>query len=213
MNLGTVTRDDWTVGGLALVLAIFLLVLPWFDMSLGPFSSTLTATDGPDAWLGILAVIAALLVVADLAIERLSPHTQIPALGDSRTNTRFALAVATAGFVALKFLFHIHFSGIVSFAWGFYVNVIITAALVYVTHQARAGTAIAWGGLGGMPGGSRVPPPPRRRPAVPPSEPAGPPPRRRAAVPPGEPAGPPPRGASGAQGTRRRSRSTPPPGS
>jgi hypothetical protein len=104
VNLENVTRDDWIVGGLALVLAIFLLVLPWFDLSVGPFSATLTATDDPDGWLGILAVIAALAVVADLAIERLSPQTQLPAMGESRTNTRFILAIVAAGFVALKFL-------------------------------------------------------------------------------------------------------------
>lgn len=191
MNLENVTRDDWIVGGLALVLAIFLLVLPWFDLSVGPFSATLTATDGPDGWLGILAVLAALAVVADLAIERLSPQTRLPAIGDSRTNTRFILAVAAAGFVALKFLFHIHFD---LFGWGFYVNVIITVALVYVAYQARAGGAIAWSGLGGMSGGSRraAPPPP---------------------PPPSEPAGTPRGGGAGGPTSGPGSGSTPPPGS
>jgi hypothetical protein len=192
VNLENVTRDDWIVGGLALVLAIFLLVLPWFDLSVGPFSATLTATDGPDGWLGILAVLAALAVVADLAIERLSPQTQLPAIGDSRTNTRFILAVVAAGFVALKFLFHIHFD---LFGWGFYVNVIITVALVYVAYQARAGAAIAWSGLGGMSGGSRAAAPP------PPPPPAAP----------REPAGTPPTGGAPTSGPG--SGSTPPPGS
>jgi hypothetical protein len=196
VNLENVTRDDWIVGGLALVLAIFLLVLPWFDLSVGPFSATLTATDGPDGWLGILAVIAALAVVADLAIERLSPQTEIPALGDSRTNTRFILAAVAAGFVALKFLFHIHFD---LFGWGFYVNVILTAALVYVAYQARAGAPIAIGGLGGFSGGSR-----RSRPSRP-----SPPP----AAPPSDPAGTPPSGSAGTPNPGPGSGSTPPPGS
>jgi hypothetical protein len=196
VNLENVTRDDWIVGGLALVLAIFLLVLPWFDLSVGPFSATLTATDGPDGWLGILAVIAALAVVADLAIERLSPQTEIPALGDSRTNTRFILAAVAAGFVALKFLFHIHFD---LFGWGFYVNVILTAALVYVAYQARAGAPIAIGGLGGFSGGSRGPRP--SRPSPPP------------AAPPSDPAGTPPSGSAGRPNPGPGSGSTPPPGS
>jgi hypothetical protein len=194
VNLENVTRDDWIVGGLALALAIFLLVLPWFDLSVGPFSATLTATDGPDGWLGILAVIAALAVVADLAVERLSPQTQLPAIGESRTNTRFILAVVAAGFVALKFLFHIHFD---LFGWGFYVNVILTAALVYVAYQARAGGAIAWSGLGGMSGGSRSAAPP------PPPSPAAP----------SEPAGTPASGGAGAPTSGSGSGSTPPPAS
>jgi len=146
VNLENVTRDDWVVGGLGLVLAIFLLILPWFDVSYGPFSTTFTATDDPDGWLGILAVIAALAVVADLAIERVSPHTRLPAIGESRTNTRFILAVVAAGFVALKFLFHIHFD---LFGWGFYLNVIVTVALVYVAYEARTGATIVWSREGG----------------------------------------------------------------
>jgi hypothetical protein len=192
VNLENVTRDDWIVGGLALLLAIFLFVLPWFHLSVtvGPFSASadFTATDDPDGWLAILAVIASLAVVADLAVERLSPQTQLPAIGGSRTNTRFILAAIAAGFIALKFLFHIHFG---DFGWGFYVNVILTIALVYVAYQARAGQSLAIGGLGGMSRGSsgQAPPPP-------------PPP------PPGESAGTPPSGSAGSSGG-----STPPPGS
>jgi hypothetical protein len=147
-----------------------------------------------DGWLGILAVIASLAVVADLAIERLSPQTQLPAIGESRMDTRFILAVVAAGFVALKLLFHIHFD---LFGWGFYVNVIVTVALVYVAYQARAGGTIAWSGLGGMSGGSRAAAPP---PAPLPAAPA-------------EPAGTSRSGGAGAPPSGRGSRSTPPPGS
>jgi hypothetical protein len=160
VNLDNVTREDWIVGGLAIVLAICLIILPWFDISasVGAFtvSATYSATSTPDGWLGILAFIAALAVAADLALERLSPQTQIPAIGGSRTNTRFILALVCAAFVALKFLFHIHFS---LFGWGFYVDVILTAALVYFALQARAGSTV---GFSPRPRPSRptAPPPP-----------------------------------------------------
>ncbi len=137
MNLDNVTREEQLLGGLALLLAIFLLILPWFDVSVGPFSATFSATSAPDGWLGILAFIAALAIIADLAIERFSPQTQIPAVG-TRTNTRFILAVAAAAFLLLKFLFHInHFSDL---GWGFYVDVIVTAAVVYFAMQLRGAT-------------------------------------------------------------------------
>jgi hypothetical protein len=162
MNLDNVTRDDWIVGGLALLLGIFLLVLPWFDISFGiggvaVVSGTLTATDSPDGWTAVLGMLAAFAVVADLAVERLSPQTQIPAIGGGREQTRFVLASIAVGFVALKFLLHIHFSGILSFGWGFYVIVIVSVALLYVTQQARHGRPV-------MP--SR-PTAPRRPPAAP----------------------------------------------
>lgn len=172
MNLDNVRRDDWIVGGLALVLAIDLLFFPWFSISLGPFSVDSSATGSPDGWLGVLALLATLGVLVDLALERLSPQTQVPAVSGSRVMTRFVLAAAAAVFMALKFLFHIHFS---LFGWGFYLGVILVVALVYYTMQAR----------------KAAPYPPSR-----PTEPAAP------AGPAGPPAGPagPPAGSAGPPG-------------
>lgn len=143
MKFDSVSRDDWILAGLALLLVIALLVLPWFSISfsVGPISAsaTLTATDAPDGWLGILAVLSALALIADLGIERLSPGTALPNIGGSRTQTRFVLACVTALFVGLKFLFHIHFS---YFGFGFYVAVVLTAALVWAAFQTRNGVSV-----------------------------------------------------------------------
>lgn len=134
MNTANFTRDDWIIGGVALLLVIDLLFLPWFDISAGPFSISLTATDAPSGWTGILAVFAALALIADLAIERMSPQTTLPSVNGSRVETRFVLACVTAVFVFLKFVFNIHFS---DFGFGFWLGVILTAGLVYVAMQAR----------------------------------------------------------------------------
>lgn len=137
MNTTNFTRDDWIVGGVALLLIIDLLFLPWFDITAGPFSLTLTATDAPSGWAGILAVLAAIALIADLAVERMSPQTTLPSVGGSRGQTRFMLACVVALFVFLKFIFNIHFS---DFGFGFWAGVILTAGLVYVALQARSGS-------------------------------------------------------------------------
>jgi hypothetical protein len=144
MNLENVTREDWTVGGVAFVLAIDLLFFPWFHISVsaGAFSASadFAATGSPDGWLGVLAMLATIAVIVDLALERLSPQTQLPAIGGSRLMTRFVLACAAALFMALKFLFHVHFS---LFGWGFYVGVVLVAALVFLAMRARqAGSTV-----------------------------------------------------------------------
>jgi hypothetical protein len=143
VKFDSLSRDDWVLAGLALLLVIVLLFLPWFSVSVsvGSFSASFTATgtDDPDGWLGILAVLSALVLIADLGVERLSPGTALPNIGGSRTHTRFVLACVTALFVALKFVFNIHFS---DFGFGFYVAVILTAALVWVAFQARAGAPV-----------------------------------------------------------------------
>jgi hypothetical protein len=207
VNLDNVTRDDWIVGGLAIVLAICLIILPWFDISVtvGAFSASATysATSTPDGWLGILAFIAALAVAADLAIERSSPQTTLPSIGGSRTQTRFILALICAAFVVLKFLFHIHFS---LFGWGFYVNVILTAALVYFAWQATTGQPVGFSG-GARPGRAATP-----------SSPPPPPPAGSGGTT-GTGAGAPAGGSGGAPGggptepPARPGGSTPPPGS
>ena len=141
MNTTNFTRDDWIVGGVALLLVIDLLFLPWFDLSAGPFSLSLTATDAPSGWAGILAVLAGVALIADLAIERMSPQTTVPSVNGSRGETRFILACVAAVFVFLKFVFNIHFS---DFGFGFWLGVILTAGLVYVTLQARhSGVGVA----------------------------------------------------------------------
>ena len=49
------------------------------------------------------------------------------------------LTCVAVGFVALKFLLHIHFS---YFGFGFYLAVVICAALVYVVLKTRDGGSV-----------------------------------------------------------------------
>ena len=136
MSLDNVQRDDWILAGVALLLVIDLLFLPWFEVGIGPISVTSTGTGAPDGWLGVLAVLAASALIADLGIERLSPPTRIPAITGSRSMTRLVLAGSCALFVALKFLFHIHFS---LFGFGFWAAVVLTTGLLVLARRAHAG--------------------------------------------------------------------------
>ena len=217
MNLDKATRD-WIIAGLALLLIISLFFFPWFDLASGPVCSlvscTRSATGAPDGWLGILAVLAAIALIADIAIEQFSPQTVLPSVGGGRSATRLMLAGITAAFVALKFLFHIHFS---YFGWGFYLSVVITAALVFLALQANAGmvpgrpTGTATGGAPPPPGGTA--PPPGGGAAPPPGGGTAPPPGGGTAPPPGGAGGstPPPAGGGGA-GTPPGTGGPPPPG-
>ena len=69
MKLENVSRDDWILAGVALLLLITLVALPWFSISVGPFTVTSTATGSPDGWLGILGVLALAALIADLAVR------------------------------------------------------------------------------------------------------------------------------------------------
>ncbi len=146
MNLEAMSRDDWILGGIAVLLALDLLFVPWFTFSLGRITVSSTATGTPDGWLGVLALLATLAVIADLALERFSPQTQLPAVEGSRTRTRFLMACVTALFVALKFLLNVHFS---QFGFGFWAAVVLTGALVYCARRAREADGRAGSPRGG----------------------------------------------------------------
>jgi hypothetical protein len=129
------SRDEWLLAGCTLVLFIDLLALPWFEVSAGPYSVSFTATQSPDGWLGVLAVLGCVALFADLLVDRLSPHTPLPVIGGSRAMTRLLIAAVTSGLVALKFILHVHFS---LFAAGFYLAFILAIGLVVFAALAHA---------------------------------------------------------------------------
>jgi hypothetical protein len=148
MDLSKFSRDDWIMAGLAFLLAIDVLFLPWFDYLSNPHAPpilagpvTLTGVDAPDGWLGVLGLLAALAVIADLALDRLGA-TELPSVGGSRAGTRLVLSAAAALFLGLKFILHAHFS---LFGCGFWAALVLTVALVAVGFRALETEAAAAG--------------------------------------------------------------------
>jgi len=143
LRLERIRPEDWVVIAVAGVLMFDLLVLPWFSFgatinvgsAMISIGGSLTGADAPDAWLGVLAVISCAFLIADLALERLSPETTVPTLAADRLTTRFMLAAIAGGLIAVKFLFHIGRFG--ELALGFWLAVLLVAALVALTRRAR----------------------------------------------------------------------------
>jgi hypothetical protein len=148
LSFERVTRDDWVLAGVAALLIFDLLVLPWFSfgatINVGTatvsIGGSLTGADAPDAWLGVLAVMACAFLLGDLATERLSPETTVPSLAADRPTARFVLASSAAALIALKFVFHLGRFG--ELALGFWLAVMLVAALVALTRRARQGETV-----------------------------------------------------------------------
>ncbi len=139
-TLARFSRDELILGALAAALAIDLLFLPWFEFGAegSSFSASFSATQYPDGWLGVISLLAALALVADLVIERLAPHVPVPSIAGGRAPTRFAIALIVAAGVILKFLFHVHFS---IFGAGFWLGALLTGGLVFFAAKLRHLTA------------------------------------------------------------------------
>jgi hypothetical protein len=131
------TREELLLALAAVLLALDLLFLPWFDISVGfgglTLSVTSTGTDSPDGWLGVLGVLASLALVADLALERLT-DADLPALSGGRAATRLALAATAATCVAVKFILNVHFS---YFGGGFWGAAVLSVAAVWLASRLR----------------------------------------------------------------------------
>jgi hypothetical protein len=147
LHLERLSREDWLLVSVAVVLMFDLLVLPWFSfgatINVGSatvsIGGSLTAVDAPDAWLGVLALLAAAFLVADVAFERLSPETHVPSIASDRRTTRYVLACVAAGLIALKFVLHIGRFG--ELALGFWLAVLLVGGLVALTRRGREGPA------------------------------------------------------------------------
>jgi len=154
LGLERLSREDWTIIAVAGLLVLDLLVLPWFSFgaTITVGSTTLSiggsasAVDAPDAWLGVLALLASAFLLADLATERLSPHTRLPTVAGDRITGRYAIACTIAGLLAFKFVLHLGRFG--ELGLGFWSAVLLVVALVILTRRARVAGAASQGPSG-----------------------------------------------------------------
>jgi hypothetical protein len=143
LHLERLSPEDWILAAVGTLLVLDLLVLPWFSfgatINVGSatvsIGGSLTAVDAPDAWLGVLSVLAGAFLVADLGFERLSPETRLPSIAADRETTRYVLACTVAGLIVVKFLLHLGRFG--ELALGFWLGLLLVAALVALTRRAR----------------------------------------------------------------------------
>lgn len=99
VDLAQLSREDMIVGALSAFLIIDLLFLPWHDYIV----LTTSATSAPSAAWGVLALLADIALLSDLALDRFGT-SQLPAIRGSQAATRAALAATTLFFMAIKFL-------------------------------------------------------------------------------------------------------------
>lgn len=132
MDFSKLSREDWMVGGGAIVLIIDLLFLSWH--SYGPFDAV--GTDSPGSIWGVLALLATIVVLVDLALARFSPATQIPTTQLGRDLTRAAIAAVALLFVIIKLIDNTSY-----LAYGTWVGLILAVVIVagaWLNAQGKA---------------------------------------------------------------------------
>ncbi len=156
MELSKLTKLDYWTAGIALALAIDLLALPWVDFSIGPYSYSTSGIGSPDGVLGVLALLLALAVGADVLLARLAPSLRVAALEAVGHGRARLLAAAGAGvLVALKLLLHLHPSYLGAGCW---VALVLAVGLVVLTVRLRVQPEeVASRGSGAAPASPQAP--------------------------------------------------------
>jgi len=143
VNVGNFKREDLIIGGIALLLIIDLIFLPWYSesFSAGPFSASVSVvgTDAPDGFAGILSLIGAIAVLGEVLVRNLASGVQIPAVGGSTATTRLILAGVAAGFALLKMILQIGHLG--DWGFGFWLGLVLCVGLLFVSLQGRNAAA------------------------------------------------------------------------
>jgi phosphoglycerol transferase MdoB-like AlkP superfamily enzyme len=134
-------------GAAGILLLIGLLAFPWYSVSAFGITVTGTAMQYDGSWAAVLGLIVLIALLGTIAVRRFT-STQLPDLPISWSAAELYAAIAVAVFVAIKFLSHIG-----NFGWGFYIDVLLTIALVYGAVQlgSEASTSSATGESGTQP--------------------------------------------------------------
>lgn len=140
MDTKKLSKLDWWVVGAAAALVIDLAALPWIDVSIGPISYTSSGTGSPDGFLGVVALLAALGVVADVLLARLMPSVRIAALeGFGRTKSRLVGSAAILALLLLKFVLHPHTSYLGAGCW---IALLLGLVLTLSTYRSLGASAV-----------------------------------------------------------------------
>ncbi len=147
MERSKLTKLDYWTAGMGFALAIDLLALPWVDFSIGPYSYTSSGIGSPDGVLGVLALLLALAVGADVLFARLAPSLSVAALETFGRGRARLLAAAGAGvLVLLKLLLHLHPSYLGAGCWA--ALVFAVGLVVFTVRLGAQPEAIASRGSG-----------------------------------------------------------------
>src|SRR4051794_5269268 len=135
MDVSHLKRGHWLVVGGAAVTLIAVLFFSWYEVSVGPFSASISAWDTGSV--GKLAVLGSLLLAAAAVAIVLKAQEQIPF---PLSTAALVLGAFVFLMVILKFIdVHSHT------AFGMYVTLIASAVAAYGGYELEGHSAFSGG--------------------------------------------------------------------
>lgn len=127
MDLKKLTLGEQIISGAGILLVIGLLFFPWHKVELGFGFGDVTrrATQSPNGFYGVLALLVAIAVVAVVLVRKLTT-ANLPDLPVAWALAIFIATIVIEALLLLKLLVETDFLG-----WGAWVNLILGAAMIY----------------------------------------------------------------------------------
>jgi len=125
VDLNKLTLGDKILGGAGILLILDLLLFPWHSVDLGIVTINRQATESPNAFWGILALLLAIAIVAAVIIRRLTT-VKLPELPIAWNMALFYAAIATLVILFIKLI-----SETSELGFGAWLGLLLAAAMVY----------------------------------------------------------------------------------
>lgn len=125
MDLNKLTLGDKILGGAGILLFLDLLLFPWHSVDLGIQTINLQATESPNGFWGVLALLLTIVVVAAIILRRLT-SVKLPELPISWNQALFYGAIAVLVLLFIKLI-----SETSELGFGAWLGLLLAAAMVY----------------------------------------------------------------------------------
>jgi len=141
MDLSKLTKGDRIVVASAILLVLDLLLIPWYSLTVvGVVTVSLKGVDSPDSFLGVLALLVALAMAAQVILSRFT-EVKIPDIGIPWARVHFLGGLAVVIMLALKFILHTQFLSIGSYLAILFGIALAVGGFTMQKESTTAGTA------------------------------------------------------------------------
>ncbi len=151
MDLNKLTLGDKILGGAGILLFLDLLLFPWHSVDLGIITINRQATESPNGFWGVLALLLTIAIVAVIVLRRLTT-VKLPDLPMDWNQALFYGAIAVLVLLFIKLI-----SETSELGFGAWLGLLLAAAMVYGGFVLSKETEA--GGYGDTGFGTPPPPP------------------------------------------------------
>jgi hypothetical protein len=125
VDLNKLTLGDKILGAAGILLFLDLLLFPWHSVDLGIVTINRQATESPNGFWGVLALLLTIVIVAAIVLRRLTT-VNLPDLPISWNQALFYGAIAVLVLLFIKLI-----SETSELGFGAWLGLLLAAAMVY----------------------------------------------------------------------------------